>query len=683
MKGLKQSEIAKIIGVDTSRISRIETGQVVPDIDEIRRITAAIGTPEALAYPEFSESVWVEVEKPGFWHPSREHLATAENLLAKLEEFAARPVTTDAAKAQANLHRESLKSAVSFLADTNHSISFVGEIGVGKSTAICGITGMLLPPDPKAPAALSKRVVLETGAGRVTLCEVHLRSEGKDSFGLVVSPHSEEEVFRCVSDFCASLVDDLKGQESSVSGDSEKRGVPEEMNKALRNMAKLARRTIPGPDGKPSYLNPAMELAKACNGNLPELTAEVLKRMRLDQRTTTEFRFETDDLVAGMRRLQELFAGVNKGLLDDVSLPRRVDMIVPIQLLGNRPFSVRVIDTRGIADTAIRPDIRCYLDDPRTVTVLCSRFGNAPDNSLKLLMENLASTGAERTLAERVVVLVLARAQEVLDIQDDAGNRAETAEEGYRIKGEQVHWALSQVSGARELPVHFLDVVNDDRVAVVEQLAGAITKLRDLHAKRIGEIGKAIDELIQRHGEEQTKAAQEKVRKRLRIFIGQHLLMEAPQSSVYGSMVSAYKTTHHMTVWASTTRNGAGSGLDAYHWIGIGTAMDVQKRSQPQFSGLNELLGNMLGDPELEPAKDYLNELRRTVPTWRERFLSEARVSGREIFRAELFVDDSVWRQCVRLSGQGGGGYRRCNSLSVIPILPFWSVAEKRQNRMA
>jgi hypothetical protein len=27
--------------------------------------------------------------------------------------------------------------------------------------------------------------------------------------------------------------------------------------------------------------------------------------------------------------------------------------------------------------------------------------------------------------------------------------------------------------------------------------------------------------------------------------------------------------------------------------------------------------------------------------------------------------------------------YGRCNSLSVIPILPFWSVAEKRQNRMA
>jgi hypothetical protein len=37
---------------------------------------------------------------------------------------------------------------------------------------------------------------------------------------------------------------------------------------------------------------------------------------------------------AALRRLRELFANVNKGLCPDVSLPRRVDLIVPIQLLG-------------------------------------------------------------------------------------------------------------------------------------------------------------------------------------------------------------------------------------------------------------------------------------------------------------------------------------------------------------
>lgn len=653
---LKQSQVAESLGVDTSRVSRNETGQLEPDEVEVAKTAEAIGTPEALEYAAFAKSSWSHISKPGFWHPSRTDLHQAEKWLVKLGEFVQRPQTTDGAKAQADLHRESLRRAVDFLTDKNHSIAFVGEIGVGKSTAICGITGLLLPPDPKAPAALSKRVVLETGSGRVTLCEVHLRSEGKTSFGLLVSPHSQEEVFRSVSDFCSSVIDAFHGQNGNPSSESESRGVSEELNKAIRNMARLARTTGKGPDGKSVRIDPAMGLAKAFNGNAAELTAEVLKRMRLDQRNSTEFRFEATDLVAGLRQLRDLFANVNKGLLPDVSLPRRIDLIVPIRLLGERPFNVRVIDTKGIDDTAIRPDIRAYLDDPRTVTVLCSGFRNAPDMTLRLLMENLASTGADKALSERVVLLVLARAQDVSDTQDDVGNRAETAEEGYRIKQDQVSWSLNQVSGTQELPILFLDVLNDDHHAIVEQLAHAVTRLRDLHSKRIGQIGSAIEELIQRHGEEQTQKAQEKVRNRLRIFIGQHLSPASPVHKFHDSLIYAARNTNARTVWASTTRKGFDwPGMEAYHLLGTGTAIDAQRRTQPLFAGLDELLNNMLGDTELEPACDYLNELRRNIPTWRERFLNEATVSGREIFRAELFVDESVWSECVSYWGQGGG----------------------------
>ena len=654
--GLKQSQVAESLGVDTSRISRIETGQLEPDEAEVAKIAEAIGRPEALEYAAFAKSSWSHIRpKPSFWHPSRSNLHQAEKLLVKLGEFVQRPQTTDGAKAQADLHRESLGRAIDFLTDTNHSMSFVGEIGVGKSTAICGITGLLLPPDPKAPASLSKRVVLETGAGNTTLCEVHLRSEGKNSFGLVVSPQSQEDVFRCVSDFCSWVIDTFRGQNGNPAMEHESRGVSEELNKALRNMARLARTSEKGPDGKPIRIDPAMNLAKACNGNLAELTAEVLKRMRLDQRNSTEFRFEATDLVAGLRQLRDLFANVNKGLLPDVSLPRRIDLIVPLRLLGERPFNIRVIDTKGIDDTAIRPDIRAHLDDPRTVTVLCSGFRSAPDMTLKLLMENLVSTGADKALNERVVLLVLARAQEVADTQDDVGNRAETTEEGYRIQHDRVSWKLNEVSAAQELPILFLDVLNDDNHTVVEQLAGAVTRLRELHSKRITQIGSAIEELIQRHGEQQTRQAHEKVRNRLRIFISQHL---SPVSSIHkfhDTLIASARNTNARTVWASTTRKGTWHGMEAYHLLGTGTAIDAQRRTQPLFAGLDELLNNMLGDTELEPARDYLNELRRNIPTWRERFLNEATISGREIFRAELFVDESVWSECVSYWGQGGG----------------------------
>ena len=655
--GLKQARVGEILGVDTSRISRVETGELPAEPEEVVRLAEAIGTAEAKNYAAFIAERWIALPKPSFWHPSRQDLRSAEARLAEMDQFLNRPQTTESAKAQGDLYRKTIVDAADYLRNLNHFISFVGEIGVGKSTAICGLTGLLLPPDPKAPTALSRRVVLEAGSGRTTLCEVLVRSEGKATYGLVVQPQSQEEIFRMVSDFCASLVDALQGTEASASGDGESRGVSEELNKALRNMAGLARRTEKGADGKTLRFDPAMDLARECKGNTAELTGEVLKRVGLEKRTRTEFRFEAESRVEGLQRLKELFANVNKGLAGDVSLPRRIDLIVPAPLLGKRAFTVRIVDTKGVDDTAIRPDIRAYLDDPRTLTVLCSRFNSAPDSTMQQLLENLVSTGAERAMSERVVLLVLARSEEALDTQDDGGNRAESAEEGYRIKGDQVKWALSKLKGAKDIPILFFDVLNDDQPTVADQIAAAVEQMRIGQARRILEAGSAIDELIKRYGEAQSKKAQVEVRRRLRIFIEQHRELEAPAQGAHRSFISALRSTHARTVWATTRRNGGWPGLDAYHWLGVGTAVDAQSRSQPSFSGADELLSNMLGDENLEPARDYLNEIRRTILVWKEQFLKDATASGREIFRAELFLDDQVWAECVLYWG-GGSGYR-------------------------
>jgi transcriptional regulator with XRE-family HTH domain len=655
--GLKQARVAELLGVDTSRVSRIETGELLVEAEEATRVADAIGTNEAKDYATFATEIWTAVPKPSFWHPSRKELRQAEMYLSALDQFLGRRQTAESAMAQGDLYRKTILDAADYLRRLDHFISFVGEIGVGKSTAICGLTNLLLPPDPKAQTALSRRVVLEAGSGRMTLCEVQVRSEGKTAYGLVVQPQSQEEIFRMVSDFCASLVDILGNAGAGAAGDGESRGVPEELSKAIRNMAGLGRKTEKGADGRTVRTDPAMDLARECKEDLAELTGEVLKRIGLEKRTRTEFRFETESRVEGLQRLKELFASVNKGLAVDVSLPRRIDMIVPAPLLGKRPFTVRIVDTKGVDETAIRPDIRAYLDDGRTLTVLCTRFNSAPDSKVQQLLENLVSTGSERAMNERVVVLVLARSEEVMDTQDDTGNRAESTEEGYRIKGDQVRWSLSKLKGAKSVPVLFFDVLNDDHQTVADQIALAVEGMRAAQVRRIGEAGSAIDELIKRYGEAQTKEAQDEVRRRLRIFIAQHLELASSAERAHRSLTSAVRSTHARTVWATTRRKGGWPGLDAYHWLGVGTAEDAQRRSQPVLSGIDELLGNMLGDEKLEPARDYLNEIRRTIPAWREEFLKDATASGREIFRAELFLDNAVWDECENFWG-GGSGYR-------------------------
>jgi len=174
---LNQGKLAEILKADKSRISRIETGEIIPDGDEVIQIAEAIGTPEAKEYAAYYKEQWTELEKPSYWHPSRKELAEADRFLSDLDHFVTKPQTTEAAKSQANLYRDTILAAAEYLRSLEHSIAFVGDIGVGKSSAICGLTGLLLPPESKAGAPLSRRVALEAGSGRTTLCEVQLKSE--------------------------------------------------------------------------------------------------------------------------------------------------------------------------------------------------------------------------------------------------------------------------------------------------------------------------------------------------------------------------------------------------------------------------------------------------------------------------------------------------------------------------
>src|SRR5207245_8826637 len=105
--------------------------------------------------------------------------------------------------------------------------------------------------------------------------------------------------------------------------------------------------------------------------------------------------------------LRETFGKINKGLLPEISLPKRIDVVVPGTLLEQSTFDLTLIDTRGVAETAIRPDIRGTVNDQRSVVVLCSSFNAAPDQTMVRLIEHIVATGPERQLCARLVLLVL------------------------------------------------------------------------------------------------------------------------------------------------------------------------------------------------------------------------------------------------------------------------------------
>ncbi|HBD4968271.1 TPA: hypothetical protein KKK70_004568, partial [Escherichia coli] len=119
-----------------------------------------------------------------------------ESLMTKLPE-------ESATRKQLANHRELFDDAVSYLSNSDQRLAFIGNIGTGKTTAICHLLGLLDGEEP----------ILSTGSGRTTLCEVEIASSSQ--LEIEVTPHSEAEVKSYLTDFAQYLLSDITESDNS------------------------------------------------------------------------------------------------------------------------------------------------------------------------------------------------------------------------------------------------------------------------------------------------------------------------------------------------------------------------------------------------------------------------------------------------------------------------------------
>ena len=75
-----------------------------------------------------------------------------------------------------------------------------GPPGVGKTTIVCALARLrnLLEKE------LNRQMALQTGSGRTTVCEVHVRNGS--GYSITVDPCSADELYQHVSEFCDHLL---------------------------------------------------------------------------------------------------------------------------------------------------------------------------------------------------------------------------------------------------------------------------------------------------------------------------------------------------------------------------------------------------------------------------------------------------------------------------------------------
>ena len=652
---VSQSEIAAKVGLDQSRISRIEKGEISNSSDVIRTIDALadLGSADARRYKEFLDKDWRHVERPDFWNPDAASIELAEETLGQLDDFLREMEPPWPLRRQLERQKTVLLNAAGYLADLTHQIAFIGDIGVGKSTALSFLYDLLLAT--KTDARLTDRVLLEAGGGGTTICEVHIR-RGPE-FGIVVQPMPEAELRQMVGDLCAAKWLQARGRDSEGG---EAVGVGREIERAIRNMAGLTTRREKDADGKRTRRDLLVELVQRCTSE-DELRTKVLDAMKLHKRTRRDSWFEPGSGNVAMTWLADTFKSINNGRVRDMSLPRRIDLFVPDFAGEKGDLQISVIDTKGIDDLAVREDLDTRLRDPRTAAVLCTRFNDAPSQTVRILLQHMRSTFGERFESGKLSILTLPRTGEAMAMKDDDGEFPHDDADGYDLKNEQIARTLGGADdGLASIPIHFLNVEVDDPRKIRAAILSQVLNLRKACAIRVLNLCAATDDLIENHEAQAVSVAVEEVANQLRIFLESNRELKAREKHAYDAALRTVDQVRYAaTLWASARRNGQYSGLSIGHQTGIGAAQDGLLRCQDWFIGIQMHLRTLKATPDLALARKTIEGIEASVAASRTDFADALQTAGVEVYREPLRKANALWSSCAGEWGRGPGFKQR------------------------
>jgi transcriptional regulator with XRE-family HTH domain len=645
--GVTQATVAEKAGLDQSRVSRIEKGEVLGNA-EIERVLDALdqlGASDVGKYKTYISRDWLHIQPPSFWNPQRACLEIAEETLGRMGEFLADPERPWPLRRQIEKHKDALLRASTFLNRVDHNIAFIGDIGVGKSTALSFIFDLLIPP-----SLVDKQInrpVLETGAGGTTICEVHIK--GGPEFGISLLPFAESELRDLVADFCASKWIATSSQQSEKG---ESLSVSREAERAIRNMSGLTRRreTVAG---KLIYHDPISELSRFC-ANEDEFRTRVLGLMKLPERTKRELWYDSGTRKHPMEWLTETFKAVNNGRLGDVSLPKPMDILIPNFGRSFGELEISIIDTKGVDDIAVRQDLDIRLKDPRTAVVFCSRFNDAPGTSTRVLLHHIQQTFSGRVDTGKVSVLALPRAGEARAMKDDMGEQALADTEGYEFKRMQVssEFASEKLSG---VPMLFFNVESDDAADLRSELFKQLDHMRKSVEQGLFDLCAAAEEIIENHEAQALNAAIEEVASRLSNFLKGNRRLGARERLAHSEAISTVRGVRYAsTLWAATRRSGDYSGLSIVHLVGVGAARDARSRTNFWFASLDAFLNSLKADADLTPAIKTINQISTSAETSKILFLDGVQRAGSEVYREPL-TQSTVWGECASEWGQGSG----------------------------
>lgn len=644
--GMKQAELARKITWSQAVLSRVESGDREISNEELDTVLQAIGSDDALSLAGRMRRAWRILPTPPLNHPDQELLWAAESAGQQLQALSTSEDVTASFQRRIDEYLAELRQIGELVLKRDHTIAFIGSIGIGKSTAICRMTGLEVSQDDGA-----SHPVLEAGAGGITICEVHLYAGPQ--YGLIIAPCTDEEVRQHVNDFAEHIARSNipTGDDNAGSAESDSQGISREIERAIRNMAAL-RTHKEKIGGKFVRTDEAKRLASECPSSR-ELVVEVLARMQLHKRDARNVWYDATTGKPPLLWLKDTFEAINNGRHPDFTLPKRIEIVVPTVVLDGVDLTTRIVDTKGIDRTAARADLEVHLNDPHTVAILCSGFNDAPSVNARLLLERAKEAGV-RHLPLKAALVVLPHPEEAMAVKDDAGERVESVEEGYDLKDDQVRTALEPI-GLQNLPVAFFNAREDKPETLQRFVIDHLRRVRAHFAERLSLATSNTLDVIENRAQQQTQAVVRAAAGQLKHWIEQN--HECPQlkQQIQASLIKELTEAHHSTIHAAVRRGGEWPNLNYGHQLGHGARVLATNSLGRKIKDFQAIAENLRTNTEYAAATTLISQSERVLMAAFDDLLRKMQLLGETLFENELKKDSAFWSACESEWGRGGG----------------------------
>ena len=645
---LTQEDLATRLGVSQAVVSRTESGARRLANDGLREYAEAIGTEEARRIETRICREWSELRRPSLGHPDHDVLWTAEDALRDLRTLLDKPDITQAFAVRVNTLCDEIKAAAEELLKRECSLIFIGRIGVGKTSALCHVADLTVP-ERRSPRL---RPVLDIGAGRTTLCEVHIRT---GPMSIMIEPSTDADIRNHVADFADKILYAImKGDKKAVAPNDQI--MYREVERAIRNMANLKRSQTDGGQ----ILDPARELAQRVIAEEDQekvearLQFEILSRMRTDRRQRLGVQWDEGTGVDSLQWLKSEFHRINIGTNPEFPIPRRIEVFVEGPLLsGAEDVEVSIVDTKGIDETVARADLAKHIGASHTVLVLCSGFNEAPGPEATELLRRASKAGIEDDRIQGVG-LGLPRMDEALQMLDDAGETVESTEEGYRLKTGIVEETVQQL-GFRDFSVSFFNSHEDDPGDVRRELSRRIGMMFDGYRNSVNELVNSASGLVENYQDEQALEVIRQATLIVRSWIDQNMSPSLGKRAVESSLLHEVQKSHPATIHATMRRNGGWPNLDYKHQLGYGARLVVSSVLRGRVQSFGHLCDAFLGVEGHHHAQALLDQTRRALGRAFQAVTERAQLLGETWFHHNLEEKEGFWGEGRRRWGAGAG----------------------------